>query len=100
MPAGGTACNDLVCSQPILGCVPVGCHSWGHSHERVVYAQTVVGAIRALSVHTLPVFDSGQPLMQAPAWTLVTSPPHVQTTAGCDLPVSQVLILGRMPLPL
>ncbi len=100
MPAGGTACHDLVWSQPILGCVPVGCHSWGHGQQRVVLAQTVVGAIRALIVHILPVIDSGRPFVQKPTWTLITAPPHAQVTAGSDLLVSQVLILGMMPLPL
>jgi len=100
MPACGTVCPDLVCSQPILSCVPVGCHSWGHSHERVVLTQTVVGAIRALSVHTLPVFDSGQPFMRKATRALITTPPHTQTAVGCDLSVSQELIFGMMPLPL
>jgi len=100
MPAGGTACHDLVRSHLILGCVPVRCHSWGHSQERVVLAQTVVGAIRAPIVHILPVIDSGQPFMRQPTWTLVTAPPHTQITAGCDLPVSQMLVFGMMPLPL
>ncbi len=38
--------------------------------------------------------------MRQPTRTLITTPPHTQTAAGCDLPVSQVLILGMMPLPL
>jgi hypothetical protein len=99
MPAGMTACHDLVCSQPILGCVPVGCHSWGHGQQRVVLAQTVVGAIRALIVHILPITDGGQPFVWEPTRTLVTTPPHAQVTAGRDPPVSQMLIFGAMPLP-
>ena len=59
MPAGITACHDLVWSQPIFGCVPVGCNSWGHSQERVVLAQTVVAAIQTLSVHILPLINAG-----------------------------------------
>ncbi len=100
MPAGVTACSDLVCSQPILGCVPVLCHSWGHSHQRVVLAQTVVAAIGALIVHILPVIDGGHPLVWNPTWALVTPPPHTQTAANCYLPVSQMLLFGMMPLPL
>ena len=42
MPAGVTACDDLVCSQLILGCVH--CHSWGYGQQRVVVAQTLVSA--------------------------------------------------------
>ena len=63
-------------------------------------AQTVVGAIRALTVHILPVGDRGQPFVLQPTWALVTAPPHTQTAAGCDLPASQDLIFGMMPLPL
>jgi len=100
MPAGGAACNDLVCSQPILDCIPACCNSRGYSQERVVLAQTFVGAKRALIVPILPLIDAGRPLVQQPTGTLVTRPPRAQITAGCDLPVSQVLILGRMPLPL
>ena len=56
MPAGMTACHDLVYSwrHPILGCVPVCCDSWGHGQERVVLAHTIVIAMRALIVHILP----------------------------------------------
>ncbi len=100
MPAGGTACSDLVWSEPILDCIPVCCHSWGYSQERVVMAQLVVGAKRALIVHILPVFDSGQPFVQKATWTLVRAPPHTKTTAGCHLLVSQMLLFGMMPLPL
>ena len=100
MPACRTACHDLVWSHTILGCVPVGCHSWGHGQQRVVSAQTVVSAERALSVNILSVADSGQPFVCKPTRTLVTSPPHMQTAAGCDLPASQELIFGMMPLPL
>jgi len=100
MPSGSTACHDLVWSYPILGCVPVGCHSWGHGQQRVVLAQIVVCAERALTVHILPLVDGGQPLMGKPTGTLVTSPPDMQTTVGADLPVSKVLILGVMPLHL
>ena len=63
-------------------------------------AQTGVGAVRALTVHFLPLIDGGQPLMQKPTGTLVTTPPDTQIAAGCDVPVSQVVILGMMPLPL
>jgi len=100
MPSGMTACHDLVWSHPILGCVPVGCHSWGHRQQRVVLAQTVVGAIRALSIHILPVIDSGHPVMRMPTGTLVTTPPHTQVAASRDLIVSQILIFVMMPLPL
>jgi len=100
VPAGGTARHDLVWSHHILGCVPVGCHSWGHSQQRVVLAQTVVGAVRALAVHTLPGTDSGGPFMWKATWTLITTPPHTQSAAGCDLPAPQVLVFGMMPLPL
>ena len=100
MPADGTACNDLLCSQPIFGCVPVCRNSWGYSQERVVLAQTSVGAKRALMVHILPVTDIGQSLMREPTWTLVTTPPHAQVTASCDPPVSQIPIFGMVPLPL
>ena len=100
MPLGGTACNDLVWSESILGCVPVRCHSWGHVQQRIVLAQTVVGAIRSLIVHILPLIDGGQPFVRQPTWALVTAPPHTQITASSDLPVSQMLISGMMPLPL
>jgi len=60
--------------------------------------QTVVGAIRASTVHTLPVLDGGQPFVRKSTRTLVTTPPHAQTAAGCDLPVSQMPIFGMMPL--
>ena len=60
----------------------------------------VVGAKGALGVDILPVADSGQPFVRKPTRTLVTTPPHTQTAAGCDLPVSQELIFGMMPLPL
>ena len=33
MPAGGTACDDLVCSQPSLDCIPVCRNSWGYSQQ-------------------------------------------------------------------
>ncbi len=36
--------------------------------------------------------------MRKPFWTLATTPPDVQTAKVCDLPVSQVLVLGMMPL--
>jgi len=65
-----------------------------------VLAQTVVGAVRALTVHILPFIDAGQPFMRQPTWALVTAPPHAQITADCDLPVSQMLIFGTMPLRL
>ncbi len=100
MLAGMTVCHDLGWGQPILGCVPAGCHSWGHGQQLVVLAQTVVGAIRALSIHILPVIDSGHSLMPKPVGTLVTTPPHAQVVACPDLLVSQMLILGMMPLPL
>ncbi len=98
MPSSMTACHELVWSQPILGCLPVGCHSWGHSQQRVVLAQTVVGAVRALTVHILPDIDAGHPFMWQPTWALVTNPPYAHAVAGCDLPVSQMLIFGMMPL--
>ena len=63
-------------------------------------AQTVVGAIRALSIHILPVIDSGHPVMPKPTGTLVTTPPHAQVAASRDLLVSQMLIVGMKPLPL
>ena len=63
-------------------------------------AQTVVGAVRASTVHILPVIDSGQPFVRQPTWALVTTPPYAQVTAGCDSPVSQMLVFGMMPLPL
>ncbi len=63
-------------------------------------AQMVISAKRALAVHILPIFDFGQPLVRKPGGTLVSSPPHTQTTAGCDPPVPQMLIFGMMPLPL
>ncbi len=100
VPACVTVCHNLVCSQPILGCVPVGYHSWGHGQQSVVLTQTVVSAKRALTVPILPVADSGQPFVQKPTRTLVTTPPHTQTAAGCDVPVSQELTFGMMPLPL
>ena len=100
MPAGMTACHDLVWGHPILGCIPVCRNSWGYIQERVVMAQTVVAAKRAPTVHILPVIDSGQPVMRQPTWALVTAPPHTQITAGSDLPVSQMLVFGMMPLPL
>ncbi len=62
-------------------------------------AQIVVGAKRALTIHILPVIDGGQPFVRQPTRTLVTPPPHTQITAGCDLPVSQMLVFGMMPLP-
>ncbi len=63
--------------------------------------KTVVSAEGALAVPILPVADSGQPLMRTPTRTLVASPPHMQTAAGCDVPVSQELVVfGLMPLPL
>ena len=100
VPACGTGCHDLVWGQPILGCVPVRRHSWGHSQQRVVLTQTVVSAERALAVPILPVADSGQPFVRKPTRTLVASPPHMQTAAGCDMLVSQELVFGMMPLPL
>ena len=63
-------------------------------------AQTVVSAIVALTVHILPGIDNGQLFVRQPTWALVTAPPHTQSAAGCDLPISQVLIFGVMPLPL
>ena len=36
MRAYGTVCRDLTWSQRILGCVPINCHSWGHSQQRIV----------------------------------------------------------------
>ena len=63
-------------------------------------AQIVVGAKRALTVHIVPVIDGGHPLVQMPTRTLVTSPPHTQTTAGCDPLVSQMLIFSMVPLHL
>ena len=98
VPAGMTACRDLVWSQPILSCVPVRCHSWGLGQQRVVFTQTVVSAERASAVNILPVADRGRPFVRKPTRTLVTTPPHTQTAAGCDLPVSQELIFGMMPL--
>ena len=100
VPAGGTACDDLVCSQPVLGCIPVRRNSWGYSQERVVLAESVVGTKRALTVHAVPIIDGGCPLMRKPTGTLVTYPPHTQTTAGCDPLVSQVLVFDMVPLPL
>jgi len=100
MPAGMTACLDLVWSQPIIGCVPVGCHSWCHRQQGVVLAQTSVSAERTLAVHILPFIDSGRPFVRQPTWALVTNPPHAQITAAGDLPVSQMLVFGMMPLPL
>ena len=100
MPAGMTARNDLVWGHPILGCVPVHCYSWGHSQQRVMLAQTVVGAIRALSVHILPTTDGSQPFMRQLTRTLVTCPPDTQVTADCDPLVSEVLVFVMMPLPL
>ncbi len=94
MPASMTARHDLVWSQPILGCVPVGCHSWGHCQHRVVLAQTVVGAVRALTIHALPFIDAGHPFMWQPTWALVTAPPHAHVVASCYLPVSQMLIFS------
>ena len=99
VPAGMTACHDLVWSQHILGCVPAGCHSRGYS-QRVMLTQTAVSAKRALGVRVLPGTDSGSPFMWKATRTLVTTPPHTQTAAGCDLSVSQELIFGMMPLPL
>ena len=98
MPASMTVCHDLVRSQPILGCVPVGRHIWGHSQQGIVLAQTVVGAERALIVHIMPITDFGHPLVRKPTRTLVTSPPDTQTTTGCDPLVSQMLIFVMMPL--
>ncbi len=100
VPAGMTACRDLVWSQPILSCVPVRCHSWGLGQQRVVFTQTVVSAERASAVNILPVADRGRPFVRKPTRTLVATPPHTQTTAGCDLPASQELVFGMMPLPL
>ena len=100
MPACGTVCPDLVWSQPILSCVPVRCHSWGLGQQRVVFTQTVVSAERASAANILPVADRGQPFVWKRTRTMVTTPPHTQTAAGCDLPVSQELIFGMMPLPL
>ena len=100
VPAGMTARHDLVWSQTILGCVPVLCHSWGHGQQRVVLAQTVVGAKRALTVPNLPSGNSRHPFVQKPTGTLVTAPPHTQDTTACDLPVCQLVIFGMMPLPL
>ena len=81
MLAGMTVGLDLVSGQPILGCVPEGCNSWGDNQQRVVLAQTLVGATRTLMVHMLPVIHSGHPLMLNFTGTLVTPPPHMQTTA-------------------
>ena len=61
-------------------------------------AQTVVGAIRALSVHILPFLNAGHPFVWQPTWALVTDPPHAHVVAGCDLLVGQMLIFGMMPL--
>ncbi len=63
-------------------------------------AQTVVGALRALTLHILPDIDGGWPLVRKPTGTLITTPPDTQIAAGCNLPVSQVLIFGTIPLPL
>ena len=61
-------------------------------------AQTVVGAVRALTVHILPFLNAGHPFVWQPTWALVTDPPHTHVVAGCDLLVCQVLIFGMMPL--
>ncbi len=90
--------HDLVRDQPILGCVPVCRHSWGHSQQRVVLAQTVVGAIRALTVHILPFIDAAHPFVWQPTWALVTNPPHAHVVVGCDLLGPQMLIFVMMPL--
>jgi len=65
-----------------------------------VLAQTVVGAVRALTVHILPFINAAQPFVRQPTWALVTTPPHAHVTPGCDPLVSQMLIFGMMPLPL
>ena len=83
MHAGMTVGHDP--GQPIPGCVPVGCHSWGHSRQRVVLAQMLVGANRRLTVHMLPVVNSGHPFMLKSTGTLVTPPLHMQTTAALYL---------------
>ncbi len=98
MPSGMTACHDLVCSQTIFGCILVGCHKWGHSQQRVVLAQSVVGAKRALSVHILPFLNAGHPFVWQPTRALITDPPNAHGVAGCDLLVCQMLIFGVMPL--
>jgi hypothetical protein len=51
-------------------------------------------------VHMLPGIHIGHPLMHKSTGTLVTPPPHMQTTATLYLLVCQMLIFGMMPLPL
>jgi len=63
-----------------------------------VLAELVVGAKGALAVHVLPGVHPGCPLMWLPTWTLVACPPHAQSTAWPNEFVSQVEILGMVPL--
>jgi len=64
VPVSVTASHDLIWRQPILGSVPVCCHSLGHGQQRVMLTQTLVSAKGALVVHTLPAVDSGQPFVR------------------------------------
>ncbi len=61
-------------------------------------AELVVGAKGAPAVHVLPGVNTGCPLMRLPTGTLVAFPPHARLTAGPNDSVSQVVILGMVPL--
>jgi len=63
-----------------------------------VFAELVVGTKGAPAVHVLPGVNPGRPLMWLPTWTLVAFPPHAQSTAWPNESVSQVVILGMVPL--
>ena len=93
-----TAGQHLVCCHPILGCVPIGCHSWCYCQKRVMVAKLPVGTEGTLIVHALPAIHTGQPLMRQSTGTLVTFPPDKHTTARLNLNVSNVLVSDMMPL--
>ena len=90
--------HNLFCSHVVFGFVPVGCNRRGYSGQTVVLAELVVGTKGAPPVHVLPGVNTGRPLMRLPTGTLIAFPPHPCLTAWPNDYVSQVMILGMVPL--
>jgi len=63
-----------------------------------VVAKLDVGTEGAHMVHVLPVIHSSHPFMCKSTGTLIAHPPHIQGAGRLDDDISQVKILGMMPL--